>query len=541
MDRAVRQVWESPVIPWELCDGKRQEALRKAWNVGALEYKYHPDQKQVVAETVKSWSKVQTSMERVAAWDISRQWGKDFGMSTLGISCCYKRRKPTRIVYIAPTKEMLKELIVPTIVSVFQDCPPELLPTEIRKGTFERTADSLTWPWGARIVLAGGELHPDRLRGPATYGFLFTECAFVPGLMELMDGVILPQLLTIPDGWVIKASTPPVVPAHPWTVKYIPEAKERGMYWKRVITDNPRLSEAQVQSAIKALGGPESTRVRRELFCEHIVETSAVVVPEFSDENIIPDDYPEPKFLDTFTALDPGMVHATGIVGAFYDFAADRLVIDWDYAKPGLNSRAIARVIRSREWQMWGIVPQRPATMSDDAWAQEKKLIEREFYLGTPIRPAHVMSQRNGRLQPGPFMRYSDTDARLICDLSIEHGLTFNPAQKDDLEAAINSLRLRIQERRIVFKARCVQAINHVRNALWNKQRTKFAEAPGGGHYDCLAALIYLNREFPWGRNPNPPNYYDSRTHHVPKRGNPDDPTSRAVAAAFPRSRGRRR
>ena len=537
MDKRI--VWESPVIPWELCTPQRQEMLRKAWNAGALEYKYHPDQKIVVAETIKSWGKTQSSMERIAAWDISRQYGKDFAMATLGIASCYKRRKPTRIVYICSTKESLKELIVPTIVSVFQDCPPELLPVEIKKGTFERTADALTWPWGARIVLAGGELHPDRLRGPATYGFLFTECAFVPGLMDLMDGVILPQLLTIQDGWVVMASTPPVTPAHPWTIKYIPECKERGMYWKRNIYDNPRLSDVQIAAAIKSLGGMDSTRVRRELFCEHIIETSAVVIPEFSDENIVPNDYPEPAFYDAYTSLDPGMVHASGILGAFYDFANDRLVIDWDYAKAGQNSRALSRVIRAREWQMWGIVPQRPKSMTDDAWAVEKKLIEAEFYPGTPVRQSHVMSQRNGRLQPGPFSRYSDTEIRLICDLSTEHGLVFNPAQKDDLEAAINSLRLRIQERRIVFKERCVQAINHTRNALWNKQRTKFAEAPGGGHYDVLAALIYLNRELPWGRNPNPPNYFDGRTHHVPKKGRKLDPTHNAITAAF--STGRRR
>ncbi len=525
-------------MPWALCSDERQKALHTVWAAGDLSYKFHPSQKQVVAETIASWKTVDSSLDRVAAWDISRQFGKDFAMATVAISACMRRRKPTRIVYAAPTRDMLKELIVPTIVDVFKDCPPALLPIEIEKGTFERTADTLTWPWGARIVLCGVELHPDRLRGPATYGFVFTECAFVPNLVELTDGVVLPQLLTIPDGWVIMASTPPVTPNHPWTTKYIPEAKARGMYWKRIITDNSRLSKPQIDAAIRVLGGPESTRVRRELYCEHIVDTASVVVPEFSDENIIPNDYKRPVFRDCYTALDPGMIHASGAVGGFYDFEADRLIIDWDFAKPGLNSRAVARSVQAREWQFWGVSPPRRPSWTDQAWQDECKLIEAEFVKGVPVLPSPVLSQRNGQLLPAPYQRFSDTDARLIADLSTEHGLVFTMTQKDDLEAAVNSLRLRIQERRVLFTERCVTAINHVRNATWNKQRTRFAEEPGGaGHFDCLAAMVYLNRSIPWGRNPNPPIWHDPRTHYIPNKPPSSDPTTNALTRIFGRRR----
>ena len=531
--------WQSPVLHWSQCDTQRQAALRTAWSTGNLEYKLHPEQRIVAAETVASWKNVTSSLDRVATWDISRQFGKDFGMSTLGIGACLRRRKPTRIVYAAPTREMLKELIVPTMVDVFKDCPPDLLPMEMAKGTFERTADTLTWPWGARIVLAGVDLHPDRLRGPATYGFLFTECAFVGNLIELMDGVILPQLLTVNDGWVIMASTPPVVPAHPWTTKYIPEAKERKMYWKRVITDNARLDKSQVDAAIRVLGGKESTRVRRELFCEHIVDTASVVIPEFlPEENIIDDDRTPPPFRDCYVSLDPGMIHASGALGGYYDFEKDRLIIEWDYAKSGLNSRAVARAIYAREWQFWGKEPRRKDSLTEKAWQDELALIRAEFLPERPSVTTPVLSQRNGRLEQAPYQRFSDTDARLIQDLSTEHGLVFTPALKDDLEAAVNSLRLRIQERRILFKRSCVQAINHVQNAVWNKQRTKFAEEPGGkGHYDCLAAAIYMNRQVPWGRNPNPPIVPDRRTHWVGNAKPVESATARAVKAIFGRRR----
>lgn len=534
------KVWQSPVIPWDQCDPKRQAALRKVWSVGDLRFKMHPSQLEVHEQIRASWKSTDSSMERLFACDISRQHGKDFLMSCIGIGECLRRRFPTRIVYFAPTKEMLKELIVPTIVTVFQDCPPELRPIEIQKGTFERTADTLTWPWGGRIPLVGGDLHPDRLRGPATYGFLGTEVAFIEGLVDLTEGVLLPQLLTIPDGWVIYASTPPVVKGHPWTTKYIPEAKTRGMYAKRVITDNPRLSKRQVEAAIKSLGGPESTRVRRELFCEHIVESEAVVIPEFSEkENIVPDDYPMPTHVDCYTALDPGIIHAAGGLGAWFDFENDRLVIDWDFARPGLNSAAIARIVKAREWQFWGKVPQKNDRLTEQAWEDEIRLIEKEFVPGFPVRQGTITSFREGAIRPAPAARYSDTQLEVIASLSTEHGLVFSPARKDDLEAQINAFRLRIGERRIVFKARCVNAINHVQNAQWTKQRTKFAEQPGGaGHFDCLAAGIYLNRMMPWGKNPNPTVWKDPRTHHIPRGAVKDQsPTSRALRAIFRRGR----
>lgn len=477
-------------------------------------------------------------MERIYTWDISRQFGKDFGMGTLGVSACLKRRRQTRIVYAAPTREMLKELIMPTMLDIFSDCPPALLPEEIAKGTFGRSADALTWPWGARIVFVGVDLHPDRLRGPATYGVLFTECAFTPNLVDLMDGVIMPQLLTIPEAWVVMASTPPVTPAHPWTTKYIPEAKARGMYAKKVITDNPRLSPQQVEAAIKTLGGRDSTRVRRELFCEHITESSAVVVSEFSEANIIPDDYPTPEYRDCFTTLDPGIVHAAGACFGFFDFAKDRLIIEGDFAAKGKNTRALSHMLRAREWQLWGIVPEKPESMTDKAWETELAMIRSYFYKGIEPPTKPVLSLRSGALRPAPFARYSDTAAQLIADLSVEHGLVFSAAAKDDMEAAVNAYRLRIQEGRILFKRRAVNAINHTQNGLWNKARTRFAEN-SDGHFDCLPAMIYLNRMMPWGRNPNPPISYSNRTHHIVSRPAPQSSTTTALKNIFGRRRGR--
>ena len=510
--------------------------LRVAWGAGDLRYKLHPGQREIWDNILASHKTVDSSMDRVYALDISRQWGKDYLMCAFAVGVALRRRRPTRLPYAAPTKDMLKEIIVPTMVEIFEDCPPELRPIEIQKGTFTRSADTLTWPkWGSRIVMVGVDVHPDRLRGPATYAFFFTECAFAMNLTDLMDGILMPQLLTIPDGFGIMASTPPVTPAHPWTTRFIPECKTRGMYAKRVITDNPRLSERQIKAAVKALGGPDSTRVRRELYCEHIVETSAVVIPEFDEQVNVIDDYvmPAPHFRDCFTVLDPGMVNASGALFGYYDFEHDKLVIEGDFAKIGQNTRPLARLVKAREWQLWGVRPEKPKAMDEATWSQELTLMRQEFYPNI-LPPETTVTSYNAMLRPAPFARYSDTELRLIADLSLEHGLVFGPAAKDDLEAAINMLRIRIQEGKIVFRRRCVNAINHVQNALWNKQRTKFMESPDGTHFDCLAALVYLNRMIPWGRNPVPPTTYSRHTHFIPRsKPNAWDSTAHALSSIF--------
>ncbi len=59
----------------------------------------------------------------------------------------------------------------------------------------------------------------------------------------------------------------------------------------------------------------------------------------------------------------------------------------------------------------------------------------------------------------------------------------------------------------------------------------------GAGHFDCLAAMVYLNRSIPWGRNPNPPIWHDPRTHYIPNKPPSSDPTTNALTRIFGRRR----
>lgn len=534
--------WQSPTKPWDQCSEKRQAQLAAVWGAGNLRWKLDPSQQRIYDDIYASHGKVKSSAERLFCMDVSRQSGKDFIMSIIAIECCLRNRRPLRIPYGAPTKDTVHELLVPTMETIFQDCPPDLLPNEIRRGTFRSNAKELNWTWGARIVLVGVDLHPDWLRGPATFAFFLTEPGFIDNLDDLMGSVLLPMMLTVQQGFGVLGSTPPVTPGHPWSTKYIPDAKTRGMYAKRVIDDCPRFSQEQIDGFIKELGGRKSTRVRRELYCDHIIESSLAVVPEFADlrETVVTTagfDKP-PMYRDCYVSIDPGFSHATGGVFGYYDFQTDLFMVEGDLDKQGMNSREVSRAIKAREWQLWGKPPVKPSTMTDEAWVDELEAIRREFYLDLKPPDKVVLSARDGDIKPAPLRRVSDTDSRLIADMSTEHGLLFAPTDKPELTVMLNNLRISLGKYRI--HPRCVALIMHLEQATWNRSRTKMAESAGGGHFDCIPAMTYLNLSISWGRNPNPPMTHSKTTHFTAGHDRPMTQSGQAASSLFARKRRRR-
>lgn len=521
LNYAGNPVWTSPTKDWHQCDAKRKAKLRVAWHTGNMRWKLDPAQQQIYDQIYASHGRVRTSFERQFFMDISRQFGKDFILSTIGIESAYRYREPFRVVYAAPTKEMVHNILKPTISNIFQDCPPELLPKEIASGTFLTNAQRLTWPWGATIQLVGVDLHPDWLRGPATKVVLFTEPAFVEDFDAIMKSIILPQLLTRQDGFCVYGSTPPESPGHPWSTDYIPRAKTRNMYAKRVIEDSPRLSREQVDAAIAEGGGRKSTRVRREYFCEHIVESESAVIPEYQDarEYILSEqgfDHP-PEYRDCWVGIDPGFNHATGGLFGYIDFRTGLFMVEADICLRFANSREVARQIQAREWQLWGYKPKKPRHFTDKAWADEIEAVRALFYPDMPEAAKPVKAFRDSQVKTQVYQRVSDVDSRLIADMGTEHGLLINPTDKDNAEAAINALRLAIQKGKYRIHPRCAHLDAHLSQATWNKARTKLSESAGGGHYDTIPAMVYLNRHLVWGRNPNPPVFHDPHTYFVPQ------------------------
>jgi hypothetical protein len=133
----------------------------------------------------------------------------------------------------------------------------------------------------------------------------------------------------------------------------------------------------------------------------------------------------------------------------------------------------------------------------------------------------------DGSYRPNPVLRVSDTDARVIGDLTEDFGIVVCPTAKDDAEAQLYSLRNAFRDNKIEINPRCVDLIRHVEDGKWNDRHTDWqrytdgAEAELYGHFDGVAMLMYLWRNIQWIRNvnPEPPEFKDSfdpRVMHVP-------------------------
>jgi hypothetical protein len=107
--------------------------------------------------------------------------------------------------------------------------------------------------------------------------------------------------------------------------------------------------------------------------------------------------------------------------------------------------------------------------------------------------------------------RYSDNnDLLLIQDLETLHQLPFTPTSKDSLDAMVNELRVFVSADRLSVHPRCVHTIGCLKYGVWSDKQNKkreFARSKVYGHFDGLAALIYMLRNIDQQTNPIPQDF----------------------------------
>lgn len=465
MDDAYVPRWRSPVCPWTFCDPERKQLLREAWSIGEITHHLTPSQFGVY-ERFLAW-KARRDGGREYLMDISRRWGK----STVGCVWLISEaicRPRSRLPYIGPELKQIKRFVLPLMSNILSDCPPEMQPN------FRRTDLIYEFPNGSRIELIGLDKNPDGARGNAIDGCFCDEAAFFRNLDYLLGSILKPQMLGRPWARLMCASTPPVSPAHVWSERMIPDAIKRGAHDLKTLEDADQYSLVEIEEMIEQAGGRESSDCQREYFCRHVADANMALVPEFRHvEHKIIQEVGPPEHRDCYTSMDPGWADLTAVLFGYYHFERAQLVIEDELAETRLNSGRLAEQLKLKEAQLWG----------------------------------HLMRNgANGQKKPQPYRRYSDRDHRLLSDLAREHDLVFTRTLKDNPEQAVNQLRVAISGERIIIHPRCQKLIKHLRNGVWkNDERNSFARHGGEmGHFDLVAALIYMWRNVNRTRNPAP-------------------------------------
>lgn len=442
----------------------KQQARDALWRRGNLVFKCHSVQKEMY-DLFYSSEDFSTFV-----WLLSRQTGKSTLFAILALEAAL--RDPNTIIkLITDTKIHVKTIFQPIFNELLMDCPEDIKPK------YDAVMFCYSFPNGSQIQLAGSDGHHyEKLRGQKSKLILIDEAGFCDELEKMIESVLRPTT-THTGGKIVMASTPSDMPDHDF-LKYVEKAEIQGKLVRKTIFDNPLLTDKVIQNIIDSFeGGTKNERFRREYMVEIIKDPSLCVIPEFNEEieKQIVREWPTPPFFDCYESMDIGFTDLTVILFAYYDFRADKVIVQDEFVinGPELKLNLLTHQIKEKEKALW-----------------ENKLTNET---------------------KKPYLRVSDINYIVQNELTYHsHGeINFLPAKKDDNEAALNTLRMLIGAKKIIIDPKCKTLIRHLKNVRWYSanNRTKFARSADDGHFDAVDALKYLVRHIIYTKNPYPAHF----------------------------------
>lgn len=431
------------------------EAATILWNEGVLHWMLHSGQKDLYDSYINC-------KEKTVVWNCSRRFGKSFTLCVLAIETCLKN--PNTLVKYCCSKQVdARGIIRPLVREILTSCPQELRPT------FKVQERAWVFPNGSRIEIAGLDGgRSESMRGGSCHLAIIDEAGLVSDLKYIVTSILLPTTLTT-KGKIILASTPPKTSAHPF-IDYVNIARIQDNLVTKTIYDNPQIDPDELQKIIVENGGANSIAFRREFMCHVILDQDSAVVPEFTQElkAKICVEWERVPFYDGYVSMDLGLKDLTVVLFAWWDFKNAKLIIEDEYVINGqrFNTQVLAEGIKRKE----------------------------EIYFTDKLTGE----------QKVPYLRVSDNNLIVINDLWQLHGLRFIATRKDDADAALNNMKIMLQNEKIIINPRCRTLITHLEAAVWNKSKSSFERSADMGHFDAIDSLKYMVRNIQQQKNPYP-------------------------------------
>lgn len=446
------------------------EDIRECWKQGRLKYKLLDHSFTTYDRIWEAMDrlKVNPTLPRKMVLHKARRTAKSYEFGVIALEVCL--RKPNaRVRYGASTAKSVRNFIRPIIDRLIEDAPEEYRPEWMTFDGYYR------FPNGSQLHVVGvNNGHENDLRGPESDLAIMDEAAFVDNLTYVVDSVLMPQLIST-NGFCLVGSSSPETPAHDF-VSYIEMARSEGMYISATIYD-AQYTPAQIQSFCKEAGGETSTFWRREYLNQIIVDESRAIVPEWKEmfvQSWEPDEWN--KFYHRYESMDLGIVEdKTAVLFGYYDFKKAKFYVENELTikGPALTTEVLKAVLLDKE---------------------------AETFKG--IKPYRRISDNNNPM--------------LLQDLGHLHGIHFNATNKDELHAMVNELRVFVVSGRLIINPRCKELIGCLSTGIWDSLRRGFDRSKAYGHYDCLAALVYLIRNLDQNTNPIPENYGMGEDYYIP-------------------------
>lgn len=440
----------------------KEQAKELLWQQGILTWKLQPVQKEL-------YQSYKDCKEKVIVWNASRRLGKSYCLSVLALETCL-RQKNALVKYCCAKQKDARNIIRPLILEIIEDCPEDLRPE------YKTQEGAWVFKNGSRIELVGLDGgRAESVRGGSCHLVIIDEAGFVGDLPYIVGSILLPTTSTT-GGKIIMSSTPPKSPDHPFITRYLNKARIEGNLVTKTIYDNKNISSEEFNKLVEEYGGVDATEFRREFLCIVEKDNNYAIIPEFNQvlkEKIVKE-WDRSPFYDAYVSMDVGMKDLTAVLFAWYDFLNHKVVIENEFAINGqkFNTSTLAQGIKDKEKE----------TFTDKLTGETKT----------------------------PYLRVSDNNLIVIKDLWDLHGLRFMPTQKDDKDAAINKLRVMLENEQIIINPRCINLINHLENGVWNKNKTSFDRFADGSHADFVDSITYLVRNVQLSKNPFPSHFFNN-------------------------------
>ena len=444
------------------------------WQRGNLDFKLR-DYQEVIEELYQKSS----GDSRLFVLNCARRFGKTYWLVKKAVEAALNCPNiAPRIKLAASTASDIKEFIVPAFEKLMEGCPEELWPGW-EDGYMKSEKKFIGFPNGAEIQLVGLDRRPDAGRGNHCDWYGVDEAGYVDTLPYIFSSVVSPMFIgRDQNGWVprfIVSSTPSSSPAHPFQ-DFCERAKEQNAYVELNIEQNKSISPEE-RDRIRREDCLSESDWLREYMCQHVVDEDRAITPEFArNKHIIKNNSYAQKirntkyygYLHRYVGMDLGVKNDfTVALFATHDPKHyNSLIIEDEYyiKGPQMTTEILAGAIKAKEKALWG---------SDEA-----------------------------------YLRISDSDnPLLINDLSNLHELFFRATSKQSLHRMVNKVRVLLKEQRIYIHPRCKQLIGCLEYGIWDKNRKRFETSPSYGHFDALAALIYLVHNWQQRENPIPSHY----------------------------------
>lgn len=445
-----------------------EAAKRLAWETGDLSWTLFDYQ-------LPLYDKMRSVMDDMRRPFYAASCARRFGKTTAAMTALFEvaiQNPGSLLRVVSSTSKAVRKRIKPIVRKMLLTCPKEMRPKWDSMEQCYRFANE------SEIHMSGVEREQfENLRGEDAQVIYLDEAGFIDDLEYIYRSILLPQLMSS-SGTLIATSTPPKHSDHYWRVMW-ERARAENSYSEFTVYDNKRLTEETIEIWCRETGGAESTDWKREYLCEWVTDKVSAVVPEWLDlgslgergERLHPlvgeaERPPYFYWVHRYNSMDMGTKDLTVALFAWWDFPNSRLVVEDEQVMTGpeMTTSAMAQLIQDRNEHLWDDMP-----------------VFRQ-----------VMDCNN---------------PQMTIDLNaFEHTAhKFFGTKKNSLEAMVNRMRMFVKSEKLLVHPRCTQLIGCLENALWDSNRREWKRGSDlFGHYDALAALMYLILNIDERTNPVP-------------------------------------